>query len=297
MVSTIFSQQYTTLSTTPERRPQSIPRQTPQNSPFSLSQHEDPFSDCFQTLQRVHSQESTTSNLTKDNSHSEELIGNKVDREDVECDKVSNDGNSYFAKRFLLFIYIFAFQIIMALSYRRNTLGCSYYNPTNLKLYLMEDQQEHPPFDLLSLLLSQVNPSVILASSIADDTFTSALSRLSHSYSAVSPNLSIEIRPNIEFNYSSAKNKLLNIGLKNGKRLQTSDTADNRKDVFLKLSSAIDMESEESVCCAGVVLSCAKRLRLEEVEENENDLTLEVLGIEQFSLLVLQAMVLQYLPA
>ena len=42
-------------------------------------------------------------------------------------------------------------KIIMAVNHKNRKLGCAYYNVETSKLYLMEDMDESPPYDLLNL--------------------------------------------------------------------------------------------------------------------------------------------------
>ncbi|CAG8445606.1 11405_t:CDS:10, partial [Scutellospora calospora] len=149
-------------------------------------------------------------------------------------------------------------KIIMAVNLRNRKLGCAYYNFTTSKLYLMEDVAESPPYDMVNLLRFQVSPSIILVSSRADDAFIQALQAEDGSIPIPS---TVEIRPGSEFIYASAKTKLFSIRL--GDQKHVSSHADtNKQEIYLHLSSIVNVESIETVCCAGALISYISRAKI-----------------------------------
>ncbi|CAI2171965.1 328_t:CDS:10 [Funneliformis geosporum] len=165
-------------------------------------------------------------------------------------------------------------KIIMAINHKQRKLGCAYYNSETCKLYLMEDMEESPPYDLLNLLRYQIQPSVIITNSCADDDFVEVLKTQDDS---IPFETDLVIRPSAEFFYVSAKSKLLSIrfGVQNH---VNSILESDKREMYLKLASILNMESVETICCAGALIGYISRTNisggLQEVE---------VSGIEQFS--------------
>ncbi|KAG9293455.1 hypothetical protein G9A89_009179 [Geosiphon pyriformis] len=169
-------------------------------------------------------------------------------------------------------------KIVMAVSYRHRKLGCAYYNVTNSTLYLMEDAYEAPPYDILHLLRFQIMPSAILTSSRADEEFIQAL-KVADEPGTVET--MVEIRPSAEFVWGSAKTKLLSIKCAQAYENSPSQIEATRKEMYLKLSSIVDMESVETVGCAGSLITYLSKARTTgDLPEGQG---LEVLSVEQFS--------------
>ncbi|CAJ0825896.1 5141_t:CDS:10 [Entrophospora sp. SA101] len=144
--------------------------------------------------------------------------------------------------------------IMMAISYRYHKLGCAYYNDAASKLYLMEDMDESPPYDLVNLS--------IIVSSRADEVLVDLLKSKDDSI-PIEP--IVEIRPSSEFIYSSARTKLYNSCL-NTKTFENNIYGESYKhETYLKLSSIIDMESVESVCCAGALITYISKSKITDV--------------------------------
>nr|CAG8531242.1 9277_t:CDS:10 [Entrophospora candida] len=153
-------------------------------------------------------------------------------------------------------------KIMMAISYRYHKLGCAYYNDAASKLYLMEDMDESPPYDLVNLLRYQILPSAIIVSSRADEVLVDLLKSKDDSI-PIEP--IVEIRPSSEFIYSSARTKLYNSCL-NTKTFENNIYGESYKhETYLKLSSIIDMESVESVCCAGALITYISKSKITDV--------------------------------
>ncbi|CAG8583268.1 1562_t:CDS:10 [Funneliformis caledonium] len=165
-------------------------------------------------------------------------------------------------------------KVIMAINHKQRKLGCAYYNLETCKLYLMEDMEESPPYDLVNLLRYQILPSVIITNSCADDDFIEVLKAQDDS---IPFETELVIRPSSEFLYVSAKTKLLSIRLGLQNHVNSIIESDKRE-MYLKLSSILNMESVETICCAGALIGYISRTEL------TGGLQVEVAGIEQFSL-------------
>ncbi|THH28695.1 hypothetical protein EUX98_g5476 [Antrodiella citrinella] len=74
-------------------------------------------------------------------------------------------------------------KICMAASCQFGRVGCAYYDPVTCKMYILEDSQESPHYDLATTLLEQISPNVVLTSSKADDGFIDVLRSHSQLYS------------------------------------------------------------------------------------------------------------------
>lgn len=85
-------------------------------------------------------------------------------------------------------------------------VACAYYEPLKGLLYILEDTQETPHFDLTRMLLEQANPDIILSSSKSDDVFIDAL----REYTDVEGGV-FQIRPHKEFSPSTGRDKLLSL--------------------------------------------------------------------------------------
>ncbi|CAG8455855.1 185_t:CDS:10, partial [Acaulospora colombiana] len=139
-------------------------------------------------------------------------------------------------------------KVIMAVNHRKRRLGCAYYNCFTSTLYLMEDMEESPPYDIVNL----------------------------HDTSTVQ--LEVEIRPGSEFVYASAKTRLCSI------RLGSRQSETSKQETYLQLSSIVNMESVETVCCAGALINYISRVKAGASELQDSQQLMEVLGVEQFSL-------------
>ncbi|KAF8890007.1 muts domain V-domain-containing protein [Gymnopilus junonius] len=85
-------------------------------------------------------------------------------------------------------------------------LGCAYYEPIKRILFVMEDTQETAYFDLMRMLLEQVDPDVVLTSSKADDGFIEMINDFMETANGI-----FQICPFKEFIPSKGRNKLLSL--------------------------------------------------------------------------------------
>ncbi|CAG8464444.1 18015_t:CDS:10 [Gigaspora rosea] len=149
-------------------------------------------------------------------------------------------------------------KVIMAVNLRNRKLGCAYYNVVTSKLYLMDDVAESPPYDMVNLLRFQVSPSITLVSSRADDAFIQTLQ--TEDGSTLIPS-TVEIRPGSEFIYASAKTKLFSIRLGDQRHVLSHAEA-SKQETYLHLSSIVNLESIETVCCAGALINYISRAKI-----------------------------------
>lgn len=192
-------------------------------------------------------------------------------------------------------------EVIMAVNLTdRGTVGCAYYVARDEKLYFMEDVQMGGPdvidarkcnkrFPLSPANIDTVklfiDPTVVLVSDRIGDEAASRLDPEMRDSGASADGRSerlpylIEFRPNSEFGYDSARNKLVNlrIGQPEGPNVTFIVPGDvvtyeddmvggdmgftGRQGQLLRLSGWINMESRLTVGCAGAVLSYLQRRR------------------------------------
>ncbi|KAK5110382.1 hypothetical protein LTR62_006090 [Meristemomyces frigidus] len=179
-------------------------------------------------------------------------------------------------------------EVIMAVQLtERGTVGCAYYVACQETLYFLEDVRIGGP-DVIDQLKLFIEPTVVLVSTKCDDRVIARLDpEMRDSPSPVDgrsadqtrlPYL-LECRPNAEFGYDSARNKMVNlrIGQHDGPRVTfvvpgdiTTDQEDytdldagfaGRQGQLLRLSGWINVESRTTVGCAGAVLAYLQRRR------------------------------------
>ncbi|KAF8073753.1 DNA mismatch repair protein MutS [Lyophyllum atratum] len=91
---------------------------------------------------------------------------------------------------------------------RSGRVGYAYYDTVKCVLYVLEDTQESPHFDLTTMLLEQSNPDIVLTSSKADDEFMDTLRDHMEMTSGV-----FQIRPHKDFTPSKGRDRLLSLRL------------------------------------------------------------------------------------
>ncbi|RDB18026.1 MutS 5 [Hypsizygus marmoreus] len=99
-------------------------------------------------------------------------------------------------------------QTCLAAWCKHGRLGCAYYDPVKCVLYVLEDTQESPHFDLIDMFVEQSKPDVVLTSSRADDDFIDCL----RDHMDVAGGL-FQIRPHKEFVPSKGRDRLLSLRL------------------------------------------------------------------------------------
>ncbi|KAH9983340.1 DNA mismatch repair protein MutS [Russula compacta] len=99
-------------------------------------------------------------------------------------------------------------KICLAATSSADRIGCAYYNPVNLLIYVLEDTQETVRFDVTRTILDQVAPDVLLVSSKADDRFIDLCSN-----SMAASGGFFQIRPQKDFRPERGRNNVLSLGL------------------------------------------------------------------------------------
>ncbi|KIM89101.1 hypothetical protein PILCRDRAFT_211886 [Piloderma croceum F 1598] len=97
-------------------------------------------------------------------------------------------------------------QTCLAASCQHGNIGCAYYDPVKCRIYVLEDTQESPHFDLSKM--QQADPDVVLTSSKADDNFMDILRDHMEASGGV-----FQIRPHRDFVPSKGRDRLLSLRL------------------------------------------------------------------------------------
>lgn len=178
-------------------------------------------------------------------------------------------------------------EIIMAVNVSdRGTVGCAYYVARTETLHFMEDAQLGGA-DVVDALKLFIDPTVILTSTKCNEEAMDRLDpEIRNSHVSVDGRSDrtrlpymLECRPNAEFGYNSARNKLvgLQIGQGGGPAVTYVVPGDvvtydddhdeggghfaSRQGQLLRLSGWINLESKSTVGCAGALLSYVQRRR------------------------------------
>ncbi|KAF7193999.1 MutS protein-like 5 [Pseudocercospora fuligena] len=196
----------------------------------------------------------------------------------------------------------------------RGTVGCAYYNARAETLYFMEDVPLGGA-DIVDALKLFIDPTMILTSTKCNEETISRLDpemRDAHLRAASVDGRSdqtglpylLECRPNAEFGYDSARNKLVNlrIGQTGGPSVtytvpgdvmthdddrQSSDSGFHGGQAsLLRLSGWINLESRLTVGCAGAVLAYLQRRRATTYLPGDRDAEsmFRIARVEMFSL-------------
>ncbi|KAG0226923.1 MutS protein msh5 [Mortierella sp. GBA43] len=156
----------------------------------------------------------------------------------------------------------------MALNVKGRKVGCSYYDGHLLKLFVLQDMAECNVVDMIETVKAQVRPTLILVSTRMDEDILSVLR-----FEETGQETKVEIRPSSDFSYATAKSKVIAVTI-NAQRSRHDSASRGphhtmarphcsemddcvQKDAQLRLS--IDLQSTESVGCAGAVISFLSR--------------------------------------
>ncbi|KAK6355696.1 MutS protein msh5 [Orbilia javanica] len=234
------------------------------NSPFRVT----PKRHLSSTGPFVHHGSSSTPSARTPNAGLAEEIASQIEDEDQE----EEDGDK---------------DIIMAVDYRGRRLGCSFYTEQDETLWFVNDVEVNmsgssggAAKEILESLRLQIQPTLILFPSRADDLFASSTNGNTLDNQ---PGVDLNIRPAPEFSVEQGRNKLAGLDLGVNEDCPTFITPNDANDMdaddeyglgpmldrvpgkkqsMLRLESYIDTEgSYVSVGCAGAVLINVRRRR------------------------------------
>lgn len=158
--------------------------------------------------------------------------------------------------------------VTLAVSFRNKRFGCAFLQ--NDKLFLMSDLDEAVPFDILKLVLLQINPSLVIVSNKSEEVFLEAISE----------NVSeIKISSSSEFILSNSRNILFSLKLESLKNLDTFDIA---KQMAIHIESIVPLDnSNEMISSAGALIL---HLRSTRMVRNDGEFDDGIANILSFSL-------------
>ncbi|KAF9297295.1 MutS protein msh5 [Linnemannia elongata] len=162
-------------------------------------------------------------------------------------------------------------EIILAINMKGKTLGGAYYDGQASKLFVMQDTPDCNAVDIVDTIKDQVRPTLILTSSRLEEYVTDALI-----WNEDGSENKLEARPGGEFSFQLAKTKLISIIMqfKQSERASTASVIPGssyafhgsvdidesaQRDAQIQLLNLVDLESKESVGCAGAVISFLSR--------------------------------------
>ncbi|KII86749.1 hypothetical protein PLICRDRAFT_164045 [Plicaturopsis crispa FD-325 SS-3] len=98
--------------------------------------------------------------------------------------------------------------VCLAASCIHGRVGCAYYDPVKCIIYVLEDTQETPHFDLTRMILEQANADAVFTSSKADDAFIDVLRDHMDESSGF-----FQIRPHKDFVAGKGRDRILSLQL------------------------------------------------------------------------------------
>ncbi|KAF9106612.1 MutS protein msh5 [Mortierella sp. AM989] len=186
-------------------------------------------------------------------------------------------------------------EIIMAVNVKGRTIGFSYYDGNLGKLLVMQDMAECNPVIMAKIVKVQLRPTLILTNARLDDSVMDILR-----FDETGQETKIEVRPGGDFSYSIAKSRLISISI-NISRLERRSTSTQgigiaaeaqtyfsemdesaQRNAQLRLSNSIDLQSIESVGCAGAIIGFLSKHGVSH-HAARGGLSLMVFAIEAFT--------------
>ncbi|KAG0049466.1 MutS protein msh5 [Gryganskiella cystojenkinii] len=173
----------------------------------------------------------------------------------------------------------FAREIIMVVNVCGRTVGCAYYDGQVGKLFVMNDMRDCDVPQMIEVVKAQLRPTLILTSSRTDE---SVLEILRFGGDGMDEETNLEVRPGNDFSYQLAKSRLVSVSVHMPRTSRTVSTASTsnqdqgpdsidlpihtsdmdertQREAQLYLSNVIDLQSTESVSCAGAIVSFLSR--------------------------------------
>ncbi|KAG0031147.1 MutS protein msh5 [Podila clonocystis] len=180
--------------------------------------------------------------------------------------------------------------IILAISFRGRRLGCAYFDAQLSKLFVMQDMTECKSLDVVETIKMQVRPTLVFTTSRMDEDITELLKANSFGHE-----IKVEVRPNGDFSSPLGKSKLLSVMMNtrrasrparaNEIQLPQIGMADEatQKEALMLLSNSIDMQSAESIGCAGAIIGYLSRNGIAH-QSTHNGRSLTMFTIASFSI-------------
>ncbi|KAF9433070.1 MutS protein msh5 [Entomortierella beljakovae] len=188
-------------------------------------------------------------------------------------------------------------QAIMAVNVKGRTMGISYYDGNQGKLFVMQDTEECNPVTMATIAKVQVCPTLILTSARLDDNVMDALR-----FDETGQETILEIRPHGDFSYPIAKSRLISTIININRLDQVSDPSKRPRGFmesrpFLpemdesvqqqaqsRLSNSLNLHSTESVGCAGAIISFLSRQGISGRSARGGGRSLAIFAIKHFAI-------------
>ncbi|KAG0305462.1 MutS protein msh5 [Dissophora globulifera] len=192
-------------------------------------------------------------------------------------------------------------EVIMAINVRGRTLGCAYFDgQLSTRLFVMQDMSEclNTVTDIVQTIKAQIRPALILTSARLDEAIMAAV-RMDET----GRETKVDVRPGGDFAFAVAKSKLISVcinawrsrtrsSLRHGYTTSTHmDRAQDfsgmdetaQREALLQLSKTIDLQSVESIGCAGAIISLLSRHGMSHRAAKGGRTTM-LLNVESFTL-------------
>ncbi|KAL5519837.1 hypothetical protein ACEPAG_1497 [Sanghuangporus baumii] len=97
-------------------------------------------------------------------------------------------------------------KVVLAIYSQHFRVGCAYYDPVKLTMYVLEDSVESSHYDTTKLLLEQINPDVAITSGRADEASIDLVRDFVEASGGV-----FQVRPSREFTPAKGRDRLLSL--------------------------------------------------------------------------------------
>ncbi|RUS88484.1 hypothetical protein EGW08_003742, partial [Elysia chlorotica] len=199
------------------------------------------------------------------------VVGEDV--EDYDCSREDSADN------------LFSSEVYLSLMWHRGQLGVAYYDLSSFQIQVMGDTLETDDFVLIKQILREIQPCVIILSSIQDGRLISYLKKFgletssvcSQSSGSKSESFKLEFLANSEFNYDVSKRRILAMKLPS---IPDHLSEEERK---MYLSSVLSMDQVNMVRAIGGLHKYLEKNRVG-VELEDNLTSIPILGFRTFTL-------------
>ncbi|XP_035829807.1 mutS protein homolog 5 [Aplysia californica] len=173
-------------------------------------------------------------------------------------------------------------EVYMSIVWHSGHLAVAHYDLTNVQIYVLPDVRETDDFSLIKHLLQQIQPSVIVVSSIQDSRLLTCIKKIATDMNSTSPGSNgeayrIQFLPRSDFNYEVSKRRIIGMSLPS---VPGHFTDEERR---IHFSSLIPLDSVNMVRCVGGLLRHLEKMRVG-VELEDASTRVPVLGFKVFSL-------------
>ena len=168
-------------------------------------------------------------------------------------------------------------QIILCICFSGTKLGASYYDVDTGNLFFLNDCHDiAPDYILLTKLLQQVNPSIILTSSRTDTSIVTKLKLWLTSANLPADNL--YLLQTVDFLYDMCKRRVIALKIPNESSNQTEESH------YIYIASLINLDEETMIRSTGALLKFIEKRRIGFELETVTNMRVPVMSISSISL-------------